>query len=122
MIDLINDIIERTQEVMERTYREFPAVDTGQAMPFAVVAHAGHGPLMNDDRGKEVLAQLAYSVRVYANDLEQVDSFSDELTNIYNQMGINIVAYSTAYSDVMECHYSTMTLSVKADIRGGTFR
>ena len=92
MIDLIDTIIESTQSEQTlggRVYREYPAVNAMDGQPFAVVAHSGHGVLSADERGSEIIAQLAYTVRVYAGELETVDSVSRALINIYNQMGID---------------------------------
>lgn len=125
MIDLIDTIIESTQSEQTlggRVYREYPAVNPMNGQPFAVVAHSGHGVLSADERGSEIIAQLAYTVRVYASELETVDSVSHALINIYNSMGIDISSYSTAYFEPSDTHYATIGLSCKADSRGATYR
>lgn len=125
MIDLIENIIEVTQGgtgLEGRVYREYPATSTLTGRPFATVAHAGHNALHNDERGQEIMAMLAYTVRVYADTLEEVDTISNDLIGFYNVMGINVSAYSTAYAESMEAHYSTINLTCKADSRGGTYR
>lgn len=125
MIDIIDQIIERTQTdegLGGRVYREYPAINAMDGLPFAVVAHSGHGVLNKDERGSEIMAQLAYTVRVYGKELEQVDILSTALINIYNSMGIDISSYSTAYNEPTETHFSTIGLSCKADRRGATYR
>ena len=125
MIDIIDQIIERTQTdegLGGRVYREYPAINAMDGLPFAVVAHSGHGTLNKDERGAELMAQLAYTVRVYGTELEQVDVLSTALINIYNSMGIDISSYSTAYNEPTETHFSTIGLSCKADRRGATYR
>lgn len=125
MIDIIDKIIERTQtdkSLGGRVYREYPAINAMDGLPFAVVAHSGHGTLSKDELGSEIMAQLAYTVRVYGKELEQVDILSTALINIYNSMGIDISSYSTAYNEPTETHFSTIGLSCKADRRGATFR
>jgi hypothetical protein len=125
MIDIIDKIIECTQTdegLGGRVYREYPAINALDGLPFAVVAHSGHGTLNKDERGSEIMAQLAYTVRIYGKELEQVDCLSDALINIYNSMGIDISSYSTAYNEPTETHFSTIGLSCKADRRGATYR
>ncbi len=122
MIEIIDDVIGLVRTVPElggRVYRVWPKKKL--KMPAALVSRIGGNPTFTDADGSEVIANVAYSVDINAEDLATLDSIVEQVADLLSTYNLHRTGLTEFYDDQLQVHRVILTVSGTVDIRGNTF-
>lgn len=123
MIDITDWMIQTAklcEAFSERVYRIYPQKNLADKT-YCVITPTAHAPRLMED-GQEVIADLSWTVQIFAKSPTAVDDALSELTDLYGGRNITLNGISNGYNPDYRQYTAIVSYSATVDRRGCVFR
>lgn len=122
MIDITSSVISilsRIEETGGRVYRRWPQANI--TMPSVLVSRISNTPILTDDTGADVIANVVYSIDINASDQRTADQIASKAVDALAGYNLQRTGFNDFYDDTYRTYRIILTVSGIVDTRGNTF-